>query len=146
MELTITILSAVMVAMAIFLVVAVLMQSGKDNRLSGTIAGGAETFFGKTKGKTIDRVLSKLTTVVSILFVILVFVVYVLQGRVSNSQLTVSGENENTDVVETETEEADDDPVAETVTEEAPAATQETETPDEAGENDAAENSAAENE
>ena len=48
---TITILSVLMIFMAIFLVVAVLMQSGKDSRLSGTIAGGAETFFGKTMAR-----------------------------------------------------------------------------------------------
>ncbi len=55
------------------------MQSGKSHNLSGTIAGGADTFFGKTKGKTIDRVLSKLTTVVAIVFALLVIVVYVIQ-------------------------------------------------------------------
>ena len=75
MSTTITILSALLIVMSIFLVVAVLMQSGKDSRLSGTIAGGAETFFGKTKGKTIDRVLSKATTIVAIVFVVLVFAV-----------------------------------------------------------------------
>jgi len=64
---------------AVFLVVAVLMQSGKSHNLSGAIAGGAETFFGKEKGKTLDKLFSKLTTVVAIIFVILVIVVYVIQ-------------------------------------------------------------------
>lgn len=69
----------VLLVAAVFLVVAVLMQSGKDNNISGAIAGGAETFFGKTKGKTIDRMLNKLTTIVAIVFVVLVIVVYVIQ-------------------------------------------------------------------
>ena len=64
--------------MAVFLVVSVLMQHGKASQLSGTIAGGAETFFGKTKGRTIDAMLSKVTTVVSIIFVVVVLLVYVI--------------------------------------------------------------------
>ncbi len=69
----------ILLVAAVFLTIAVLMQSGKSHNLSGTIAGGADTFFGKTKGKTIDRVLSKLTTVVAIVFALLVIVVYVIQ-------------------------------------------------------------------
>lgn len=69
----------ILLVAAVFLTIAVLMQSGKSHNLSGTIAGGADTFFGKTKGKTIDRVLSKLTTVVAIIFALLVIVVYVIQ-------------------------------------------------------------------
>ena len=91
METLITVLCSVMILLAIFLVVAVLMQSGKDSRMSGTIAGGAETFFGKTKGKTIDRVLSKATTIVAIVFVILVLLVYVFSGIVNNNKVDDSG-------------------------------------------------------
>ena len=70
------ILGIALIVMAVFLVVAVLMQSGKDKRLSGTIAGGAETFFGKAKGKSLDKILSRLTTVISIIFAVLVVVMY----------------------------------------------------------------------
>lgn len=69
----------ILLVAAVFLTVAVLMQSGKSHNLSGTIAGGADTFFGKTKGKTVDRILSKVTTVVAIAFALLVIVVYVIQ-------------------------------------------------------------------
>ncbi len=106
MEVLITILCSVMILLAIFLVIAVLMQSGKDSNLSGTIAGGAETFFGKTKGKTIDRVLSKVTTIVSIVFVILVLVVYVLGAVVKNNE--VSGDDHaGQDHVEEQVEETE---------------------------------------
>jgi preprotein translocase subunit SecG len=64
--------------MALFLVVAVLMQSGKDSKLSGSIAGGAETFFGKTKGSAIDKVISKVTTIVAIVFVVVVIAMYII--------------------------------------------------------------------
>lgn len=52
----------------ISLIVIVLLQSGKQAGLSGAIAGGAETFFGKNKGRTIDSMLSKWTTVAAIGF------------------------------------------------------------------------------
>ena len=58
------------VILAIALVVIVLFQSGKTAGLSGAIAGGADTFFGKNKGRTIDAILKKWTSVVAILFLI----------------------------------------------------------------------------
>ena len=76
-----TVIGILLLIMAVFLVVAVLMQSSKDHRLSGTIAGGAETFFGKQKGKSIDALLSKITTIVAIVFVILVLVLCFTQAK-----------------------------------------------------------------
>ena len=69
----------IMLVAAVFLVIAVLMQHGKSHGLSGTIAGGAENFFGKEKGKRIDRVLSKLTSGIGIFFVLMVLVIYLIQ-------------------------------------------------------------------
>ncbi len=75
------IMGGALVVMAIFLLVVVLMQTGKDKRLSGTIGGGSsDTYYGQNKGKSRDRVLSILTTVVAIIFVVLVVVFYVLQA------------------------------------------------------------------
>lgn len=64
-------LGILLIVLSVALTVMVLFQSAKDTRLSGTIAGGAETFFGKSKGSSIDKLLSKLTIVVSILVVVL---------------------------------------------------------------------------
>lgn len=72
------IFGGLLLVMALFLVVAVLFQSGKDKRLSGSIAGGAETFFGKAKGSSMDKMLSKLTTIVSIIFMIVVIAMYIV--------------------------------------------------------------------
>lgn len=58
------------VIIALVLIVVVLFQSGKAAGLSGSIAGGADTFFGKNKGRTIDAILSKWTSVVAILFLV----------------------------------------------------------------------------
>lgn len=69
----------ILLVSGVFLIIAVLMQSGKSHNLSGTIAGGAETFFGKTKGKTIDKMLGKITTIVAVFFVVIVVIMYVIQ-------------------------------------------------------------------
>jgi preprotein translocase subunit SecG len=69
----------VLIVIAIFLIVAVLFQSSKNARLSGAIAGSAETFFGKAKGKSVDKKLNTLTVIVSIVFAVAVLVVYAIQ-------------------------------------------------------------------
>ena len=63
-------LGIALIVLSVALTLMVLFQSAKDSRLSGTIAGGAETFFGKTKGTSIDKLLSKLTVVVSVVVVL----------------------------------------------------------------------------
>jgi len=73
------VMGIILLVASVFLVVAVLMQSGKSHNLSGSIAGGAETFFGKTKGKAIDKMLSKVTTIVAIAFTLLVIIMYIIQ-------------------------------------------------------------------
>lgn len=64
-----TTLIIIHVIISVILIGVVLMQHGKQQGLSGAIAGGAETFFGKNKGRTIDEVLKKVTSLVAILFV-----------------------------------------------------------------------------
>ncbi len=58
------------IIIAVILIAVVLLQSGKQAGLSGSIAGGSETFFGKNKGRTIDAILEKWTSVVAILFLV----------------------------------------------------------------------------
>ncbi len=65
-----TILTIVHVIIGIILVVSVLMQSGKQAGLSGSIGGGAETFFGKNKSRTLDAMFARITTVLAVLFLI----------------------------------------------------------------------------
>lgn len=52
------------------IIAVVLLQAGRSTGLSGSIAGGAETFFGKNKGRAYEQILSKYTGWVAILFVI----------------------------------------------------------------------------
>ena len=54
------VLLALLLVSSVGLVAVVLLQSGRSAGLSGAIAGGAESLFGKKKG--LDAFLSKLTT------------------------------------------------------------------------------------
>lgn len=78
MEPIVIALGIVITILALGLCVLVLMQSGKDSRLSGAIAGGMDTFFGKSKASTWDRKLSIATVVVSIVFAIAVLALYLV--------------------------------------------------------------------
>lgn len=60
------------------IIIIVLMQSGKSAGLSGSIAGGAETFYGKNKGRSIDGVLKKLTAVIAVGFLITSILMYMI--------------------------------------------------------------------
>ena len=68
----------ILIVMSVFLIIAVLAQSGKEKGLSGSIAGGAETFFGKSKSKSIDKILSLATAIIGIVFAVLVIVMYII--------------------------------------------------------------------
>ena len=72
------VLGILIIVMAAFLIAFVLLQSGKDKRLSGTIAGAAETFFAKGKSKTRDKILARLTTVLGFVFVVVAVILYIV--------------------------------------------------------------------
>ncbi len=75
------VLGIVIIAMAVVLVTLVLLQSGKDKRLSGTIAGAAETFFAKGKSQTRDKILARITTVLAFAFAIAAVVLYIMLAK-----------------------------------------------------------------
>lgn len=58
------------VVLSLVLIAVVLLQSGKSAGLSGSIGGGAETFFGKNKAGTLDGIFEKLTGIVALLFIV----------------------------------------------------------------------------
>ncbi len=76
MPITQFILGLVLAVISLGLIVAVLMQPGKDKRLSGAIAGGADTFFGKGKAGRWDKTLGKLTVAMCVIFFALIVVMY----------------------------------------------------------------------
>jgi len=68
-----TVLIIIQVLLALGLIATILLQSGKSAGLSGSIAGGGETIFGKKKG--LDELLSKITAWVSALFMIVTLLI-----------------------------------------------------------------------
>lgn len=74
----VTILTVFHIILALILIAVVLLQSSKNAGLSGSISGGAETFFGKNKARTLDGMLSRATTAVAILFIVTSFVLALL--------------------------------------------------------------------
>lgn len=101
------IIGGLLLLMAVFLVVAIMLQSGKGKGLSGTITGGAsDSYFGKNKGKTRDQMLSRLTTVVAIVFVVLVLLLYIFQGSFDNSGSSTSTAGTSSAVTSSQTAES----------------------------------------
>lgn len=68
---TMTIIFTIILFLAcLVLVASILLQSGKQAGLSGDIAGGAESIWGKNKGRSYEGMLEKMTSVSAIVFVI----------------------------------------------------------------------------
>lgn len=62
---------------SLVMIVTVLMQSGQSQGL-GAIAGGAETFFGKNKARSVEGKLATLTKISAGLFVVMALLMVVL--------------------------------------------------------------------
>ena len=72
------ILAFVLIALGIIIVALVMLQESKQQGLSGAIAGAADTFFGKNKGRTKEAQLAKLTKIAGAIYFILTFVASLL--------------------------------------------------------------------
>ena len=59
---------AVLIVFSIVITIVVLMQEGRSQNLSGAIAGGADTFLGKSKGRTIEAKLERITKWMIVVF------------------------------------------------------------------------------
>ena len=73
------VLLAVLLAAALFIIIAVLFQKSNDEGLSGTIAGGSETYYGKDKSKHTEKLWFKWTLIASLVFAFAVILTYVIQ-------------------------------------------------------------------
>ena len=61
------------------IIVIVLFQSGKSAGLSGAIGGVADSFLAKNKAKTLDAKLARATKWVGAVFLVLTFILLILQ-------------------------------------------------------------------
>lgn len=73
------VLGVIMMVLSVALTIIVLFQQGKDKSLSGSITGGsADTYLGKGRANTIDRILNKVTVVMFVVFVLIILAMYCL--------------------------------------------------------------------
>lgn len=67
------VLGVFLILVSVLLIAIVLMQKSREGGLSGAIAGGSDTFFGKNKGRTNEARLAKITRYIAIVFFVLAF-------------------------------------------------------------------------
>ena len=79
------ILPILLLACALFIVVSVTIKKSSEGGLSGTIAGGSETYYGKDKSMKKGRLLSKWTLIIVAVFAVAVVVAYVMQPDYTQS-------------------------------------------------------------
>ena len=72
------ILGIVLILLSVAIIVLFLLQEGKSAGLSGAIACGAETFFGKNKSRTMESKLVLITKIIAISFFVLALVATLL--------------------------------------------------------------------
>lgn len=65
-----TVLMVLHVIVCLTLIFVVILQSGRSAGITGEVAGGAETFFGKNKARTLNGMLGRMTTISAIIFVV----------------------------------------------------------------------------
>ena len=64
-------LKIILLVASIVLIISILLQESKSDGLSGSIAGGAEQLFGKRKSRGYDAILSRITTICAVIYIVL---------------------------------------------------------------------------
>ena len=64
---------------SLVLIISILLQSSNSDGLSGSIGGGAEQLFGKRKSQGYEGILSKISTVTAVLFIVVSLVLVALE-------------------------------------------------------------------
>lgn len=72
------IVGALILIFAIVIIAAILLQEGRRAGINGAISGGADTFLSKNKARSVDAFLARWTKVVTIVFILLVILAFVL--------------------------------------------------------------------
>ena len=72
------VLAILTIVVSVIIIVLVALQESKQQGLSGTIAGAADTFFGKNKGRTMEAKLEKFTKIAGAIFFVLALVTALL--------------------------------------------------------------------
>ena len=98
------VLDIFLILISLVLIVAVLMQQGQRQGL-GSIAGGAETFFGKGKAKGIDAKLAKITKIAAVCFIVLAIAATIVVAHDTKSSAPTVNINDVIAAVDAENDE-----------------------------------------
>lgn len=71
-------LGAVLILASVIITIIVLLQEGRSQNLSGVIAGGPDANGGKSKGRTVDGKLERLTKWLIIVFFVIVLAAFLI--------------------------------------------------------------------
>ena len=72
-------LKIILAVASLGLFISILLQSSNSDGLSGSIGGGAEQLFGKRKSQGYEGILSKISTVTAVLFIVVSLVLVALE-------------------------------------------------------------------
>ena len=72
-------LKIILAVASLVLIISILLQSSNSDGLSGSIGGGAEQLFGKRKSQGYEDILSKISTVTAVLFIVVSLVLVALE-------------------------------------------------------------------
>ena len=76
------IIGIALIVLSVAMVVVILSQTGKDQGLSGAIAGGStDTYLGKNGGSTKEKLLGMMTIVMSVVFVVLAVALTIIVAK-----------------------------------------------------------------
>lgn len=75
----VTVVRILLIIASLFLIASILLQSGKQAGMSGEVAGGAESIWGKNKGRSYEGKLEKATTVSAIVFLVASLILTAIQ-------------------------------------------------------------------
>ena len=77
MSFWVILVDAILVISALVMIVTVLLQPGQTQGL-GAIAGGAETFFGKNKARSVEGKLALITKICAGVFVVMALIIMMM--------------------------------------------------------------------
>ena len=72
------IIGAVVILVSLAIIFVVLFQQGRRAGINGVISGGADTFLSKTKARTVDAKLARMTKYFAIAFFVLAIIANII--------------------------------------------------------------------
>ena len=71
--------SIILLVCSVALVLIILFQAGRDASMSGAITGGSSNFYSKNKRATREEIMKRLTVIVSIICMVVVFLLNIFE-------------------------------------------------------------------